>query len=79
MRMDLTGRRPWWLSLWLRMVSARVGMAPGPMQWFTARPDLVDWGLFRYIRRGSSPKGRWSQGEAELFSTFVSDLNTCHF
>ena len=48
---------------------------------FTAsyRPDLWHRDFVGYFLRSMHGSGGWDKGHAELFATFVSDLNTCHF
>ncbi|MBL8924475.1 MAG: hypothetical protein JNJ54_36840 [Myxococcaceae bacterium] len=73
------GRRPWYFSLGLRLMKARIGLYPGPPLAITYRPDLFSRRLVGYIFRGSSGLDGWDKGHAELFSAFVSHLNSCRF
>ncbi len=81
MRIDLQagGRRPLHLRVVLRLVRWYLGMDPGPPTAITYRPDLFTPGLRQYLLRSASGDGGWSKGEAEMFSAFVSNLNSCHF
>ena len=81
MRIDLEygGRRPWWMANGLRLVKALTGLMPPPMLFMTYRPDLFGPELSRYVMHGMSHPGPWTQGEDELFSAFVSNLNSCHY
>jgi hypothetical protein len=81
MRVDLMsgGRRPWPVRLVLQVLTRYVGMAPGPLVTLSYRPDLVDGSLQSYILRGVGMSSVWTRGESELFASFVSDLNQCHF
>ena len=58
----------WWTGFW-----------PGPPVVLLTRPHLLTSDFKRYFFRAISAKGEWSKGEVELFSAFVSKLNTCHF
>lgn len=81
MRIDLQrgGRRPWIASMLIRLVSAVLGSPPGPQLFLSYRPDLQTIPFVLYLARGAAAGGPWSQGEMELFGTFTSDLNACHF
>lgn len=57
-----------------------IGLVPPPMLTMTFGLGLVGTAFPRYILRGVSRSGSsFTKGEAELFATFVSNLNTCHF
>lgn len=81
MRIDLTrgGNRKWWMRLGLTLVRWRLGVVPAPPLTISYRPDLFDRDFVGYVLRAVSGQGPWNKGEAELFATFVSDLNSCHF
>jgi hypothetical protein len=81
MRIDLehSERRPRSAKLGLAVMNRIVGIKPGPVLVLTYAPELFDPSLHGYWARGVSRTGPWTKGEAELFATFVSDLNTCHF
>ncbi len=81
MRINLMsgGRRPWPLRLALKALARYIGMAPGPLVTMSYRPDLVDASMNAYILRGVGTSSVWSRGESELFASFVSSLNQCHF
>jgi len=81
MRLDLEsgGQRPWPLKLLLAGMRAYAGEIPAPPLAITYRPRLLHPRVPGYIMRGMSARGCWSKGESELFATFVSHLNTCHF
>jgi hypothetical protein len=73
------GRRPWYFSVALRLMKARIGLYPGPPLAITYRPDLFARSLVGYVVRGASGLDGWDKGHAELFNTFVSQLNACRF
>jgi hypothetical protein len=73
------GRRPWFVSVGLKAIKLRVGLIPGPPLAITYRPDLFPRALAGYIFRSSSGQDGWHKGHAELFSAFVSKLNSCRF
>ena len=81
MRIDLMsgGRRPWPLRLMLKLMERYVGVAPGPLVSMSYRPDLLEPSQLSYILRGVGASSAWTRGESELFASFVSDLNQCHF
>jgi hypothetical protein len=81
MRIDLeqSAHRPRTAKLGLAVMNRIVGIKPGPVLTFTYHPELFDPTLHGYWARGVRHQGSWSKGEAELFATFVSDLNTCRF
>jgi hypothetical protein len=81
MRVDLFGggRRPWYMSLGLKLVRWYTGAFPGPPVTISYRPAFFHKDFIAYILRGMHGSGGWSKGDAELFAAFVSDLNSCHF
>jgi len=81
MRIDLVngGRRPWYMALAMRLAKLRIGIYPGPPLAMTYRTNFMTRPFLGYILRGMHGAGGWTKGEAEMFSAFVSDLNTCHF
>jgi len=81
MRIDLfrDGRRPWYMHLGLMLVKWRTGVYPGPPLTISYRPDLFTRQFAGYILRAMHGSGGWDKGHAELFGTFVSKLNSCHF
>lgn len=81
MRIDLFngGRRPWYMRLGLNMLNLYVGTYPGPTLTITYRPDLFHKDLVGYLLRATHGSGGWDKGHAEMFSAFVSKLNSCHF
>jgi len=81
MRIDLerSKHRPWTTKLMLAVMTRMMGVKPGPPLALTYRPDLFDSTMRGYILRGVAYSGPWTKGESELFATFVSNLNTCHY
>ena len=81
MRVNLMvgGTRPWYVRLFLHIAKARIGIFPGPPLALTYRPDLWARELLGYVLQGSKGAGGWGRGNAELFSAFVSKLNSCGF
>lgn len=81
MRLDLVegAQRPWYFRLMMTVAKWRVGMVPGPPFALTYRPKLFHKQLVSYLARGAHGSGGWTRGESELFGSFVSDLNACHF
>ena len=81
MRLDLvhSPKRPWYMQLGLRLARWRLGVYPGPPLAMSYRPDLFHRAFVGYTMRGASGYGGWTKGEAELFASFVSNLNECHF
>ncbi len=81
MRIDLANspRRPLPLRIVLRVMGWAVGVVPGPVQFLTYDPTMLGAGFRRYVMRGSSGRGSWSQGEKETMASLISDLNACHF
>jgi len=63
----------------LRIIGQFIGMVPGPLLVLSYAPEFNPSRLRGYLTRGMRGTGPWNRGEAELISTFVSDLNTCHF
>lgn len=81
MRIDLVhgGKRPWFMRVGMALAKLRLGVYPGPPFTISYRPDLFHRRFVGYILRGASGTGGWTKGQAELFSSFVSNLNACHF
>jgi len=67
------------LQLVLNGIRLYVGAVPGPLTFISWRISLIHRKMPTYMNRGMSGMGAWSRGEAELFATFVSKLNQCHF
>ena len=80
MRVDLWrgGTRPWIVGVFIRTMRLFTGMVSWPMLTMSYRFDLMVPGLRTYFLRGGVP-GPWTQGEMEMFASFVSTLNECHF
>ena len=81
MRVDLIrgGRRPWHMRIGMRIGRQVLGIYPGPPLAISYRPDLYHRDLLGYLLRGMRGSGGWEKGDAELFASFVSSLNSCHF
>jgi len=81
MRIDLFhgGRRPWPVRLILALVRVYVGVDSGPPTAFSYRPDLVGSEARRYLLRAARASSKWTKGQLEMFSAFVSKLNSCSF
>jgi hypothetical protein len=81
MRIDLlnSSNRPWFMTLGLKLIGWRVGAFPGPPLAISYKPKLFSREFVGYIIRGNAGSGGWTKGEAELFASFVSELNSCQF
>lgn len=81
MRIDLFtgGRRPFYMKVGLQLIKWRTGVYPGPPLTLSYRPDFFQRDFVRYIQRGMHGSGGWDKGHAEMFASFVSDLNACKF
>lgn len=81
MRVDLLDSeyRPWYMSLGLRFAQWRVGALPGPPLTISYKPKFFQREFISYIVRAMAGSGGWKKGEAELFASFVSQLNQCEF
>jgi hypothetical protein len=81
MRIDLVhgSTRPWYMRLGMELARLRLGVYPGPPLTMSYRPELFHRAFVGYILRGAAGAEVWSKGEAELFASFVSNLNACHF
>ena len=81
MRIDLVhgGKRPKRARIGLGLVKRYTGVYPAPPFTASYRPDLWHRDFVGYFLRSMHGSGGWDKGHAELFATFVSDLNTCHF
>ena len=81
MRIDLlhSEHRPWYMSLGLKIAKWRIGTFQGPPLTISYKPGLFQKDFVGYIIRAMAGSGGWSKGEAELFASFVSNLNQCHF
>lgn len=81
MRVDLYkgSHRPWYFTLGLQLARWRVGAVPGPPLTISYRPQLFHKDFVGYIVRAMRGSGGWNKGEAELFASFVSKLNSCAF
>lgn len=65
------------LVLWL--VKKYIGMIPGPMLYMSYDKDLPGKHLDNFKRRRASKTAAFANEEFELFSAFVSRLNSCGF
>ena len=81
MRIDLVNspHRPWYIALGLRIAKKRIGVFPGPPLTMSYKPVFFHRDFMSYAFRGMAGSGGWTKGEAELFASFVSNLNACHF
>ena len=81
MRIDMFkgGKRPWFMSLGLKLMRWRTGVYPGPPLTISYRPDLFTREFVGYIVRAMHGSGGWDKGHAEMFASFVSKLNACVF
>jgi hypothetical protein len=71
--------RPWYMSLGLMFARWRVGALPGPPLTISYKPAFFQRDFISYIVRAMAGSGGWTKGEAELFASFVSKLNSCRF
>ncbi|MEM7156351.1 MAG: hypothetical protein AAF799_26085 [Myxococcota bacterium] len=80
MRIDLSsgGRRPWFIGVVLSLARWWMGVDSGPPTAISYRPDLFGRDAIRYLQSAHASPG-WSRGELEMFSAFVSKLNSCSF
>lgn len=81
MRIDLydNRRRPLPARLGIEVMKRRIGFASPPLVFFSYAPLLFGLRGVRYLAQAVSHNGPWSHGEDQLFSSFVSSLNQCHF
>lgn len=81
MRIDLSRsvHRNSLLKLLLVGIRLILGTIPGPVYFISWRKSLFHKTFPVYGSRGMSGRGHWARGESELFATFVSKLNSCHF
>jgi len=81
MRINLTsgGQRPWPARLMLRLMRWHIGIDPGPPTVLSYRPDFMGRDITRYILRAARPSASWDKGHVEMFSAFISKLNSCSF
>ena len=81
MRIDLFrgSHRPWYLNLGLKFAMWHVGAVPGPPLTISYRPELFHKDFVGYIVRAMQGSENWDKGHAEMFASFVSKLNSCHF
>lgn len=81
MRIDLIngGERPKRIAFGLKLINRYTGVYPAPPFTATYLPRFWHRDFVGYFLRSMHGSGGWSKGEAEVFATFVSDLNSCHF
>ncbi len=81
MRIDLTtgGQRPLFARLTLGFAHWYVGVDSGPPTALSFRPDLFGPPIRQYIMRAARASPSWDKGHVEMFSAFVSKLNSCSF
>jgi hypothetical protein len=82
MRIDLFtgGQRPLHLRFGLWLAERHVGADLGPPTAVTFRPDLLGEDFRNYVLRSAhAAHGPWDKGHIEMFSAFVSRLNSCRF
>jgi hypothetical protein len=81
MRINLmrSKHRPWYMHLGLNIARWRIGSFPGPPLTISYKPGFFHRDFISYIVRAMAGSGGWTKGEAELFASFVSKLNSCRF
>ena len=81
MRIDIANgeRRQTKFKMILGLLQIYVGSIPGPMLFFSYDKDQIPDSMLNYMLRGSAHSGYFNKSKRELLSTFVSDLNSCHF
>ena len=73
-----SGHRPV-QKLILRVIARIIGQVPGPIAVMSYRREMFGKGLSACFQESMHRATAWTHGETELFSAFVSKLNSCAY
>jgi len=81
MRLDILQSGHSWVQKLFFKVIRRVlrGDIPGPVLVMSYRRHLCGTAMSACFHEGMREGDQWRVGEVELFATFVSHLNQCHY